>query len=83
MGTYLKVGQIGKKLKMGSVIISPSRESDIVSPLFTKASTNNHEKVCVTGVLGLKEINNKRDDYVYGVLIKNSKGMKKVGMKRN
>ena len=49
---------------MGSVMISPSRESNIVSPLFTKTSINDYEKLCITDVLGLKESHNKRDDYI-------------------
>ena len=54
-----RVGQIGEpfagKTKMGWVIISPGRESDIVSALFTKTSANAYEKLCDTDVLGLKE----------------------------
>ena len=69
MGTYPRVGQIGEpfseKTKMGWVIVSPGRESDIVSALFTKTFVNDYEKLCGTDVLGLKESHYKHGDYVY------------------
>ena len=69
MGTCPRVGQIGEpfaeKTKMGWVIVSSGRESDIVSALFTKTSVNDYEKLCDTDVLGLKESHYKHDDYVY------------------
>ena len=59
METCPSVGQIGepfvKQTKMGWVIMSPGRESDIVNTLFTKTSVNDCEKLCDTDVLELKE----------------------------
>ena len=69
MGTCPRTGQIGEpfaeQTKMDWVIMSPGRESDIVSALLTKTSVNNYEKLCDTDVLGLKESHYKHDDYVY------------------
>ena len=69
MGICPRVGQIretfAEQTKMGWVIMSPGRESDIVSALFTKTSVNNYEKLCDTNVLRLKESHYKHDDYVY------------------
>ena len=49
MGTYPRVGQIGEPFveqkKMSWVVMSPGRESDIVSALFTKASVSDYEKL--------------------------------------
>ena len=43
--------------------MAPGRENDIVSALFTKTSVNDHEKLCGTAVLGLKESHYRHDDY--------------------
>ena len=62
METCPGVGQIGepfvKQTKLGPVIMSRGRESDIVSALFTKTSVNDCEKLCDTDVLELKESHN-------------------------
>ena len=44
-----------EQTKMSWILISSGRASDRVSALFTKTSVNNHEKLCDTDVLGLKE----------------------------
>ena len=44
--------------------MSPGRESDIVSALFTKTSVNDYEKLGDTDVLVLKESHYKHD-YVH------------------
>ena len=46
-------------------MMSPGRENDIVSALFTKTSANDYEKLCYTDVQGLKESHYKHYDYVY------------------
>ena len=62
------VGQIGEtfaeETKMGWVVMSPGREKDIASALFTKTSVNDYEKLCVTDVLEIMS-HYKHDDYVY------------------
>ena len=59
METCLSVGQVGEpfaeETKMGCIIMSPGKESDIASALFTKTYANNYEKLCDTDVLGLKD----------------------------
>ena len=44
--------------------MSPGRESDIVSALFTKLSVNDYEKLCDTDALTLKGNHYKYDYYV-------------------
>ena len=59
MGTCPRVGQISepfaKQTKIGWIIMSLGRESDIVSALFTKTSVNGYKKLYDTDVLGLKD----------------------------
>ena len=65
---------------MDWVIMSPGRESDIMSALLTKTSVNNYEKLCDTDVLGLKESHYKHDNYVYEKFKKQLTN--KVGIRR-
>ena len=48
-----RLGKIGEPLKelrtMGWVVMSPGRENDIVSALFTTISVSGYEKLCNTG----------------------------------
>ena len=67
MGTCPRVGQIGEpfaELTKMDWVMSPGRESDIVSALFTKTSVNDYEKLGDTDVLVLKESHYKHD-YVH------------------
>ena len=45
--------------------MSPGRESDIASALFTKIYINDYEKLCNTDILGLRESNYRHDDCIY------------------
>ena len=69
MGTCPRVSQIGEpfteQTKIGWVIMSPGRESDAMSALFTKTSVSDYENLCDTDVLILKESHYKHDDHVY------------------
>ena len=51
-----EVVQIGEEFteetKTGRVIMSPIREDDIVSVLFTKIFVNDYDKLCDADVLG-------------------------------
>lgn len=55
---------IAEQSKMGWIIMSSGRKSDIVSALFTKLSVNDYEKLCDTDALALKRSYYKYDDYV-------------------
>ena len=58
--------------------MSPGRESDIASALFTKTYINDYEKLCNTDILGLRESHYKHDNCVYEkfkkLLIRNKEG---------
>ena len=63
-----RIGQIGepfvKQTKTGWVVMSPGRESDMVSALFTRTPANEFEQLCDTDVPGLKKNHYRHDDYV-------------------
>ena len=50
MGTCPRVGRLLNRL-LGWIVMSPGRENDIVSALFTKSSVNDYQKLCGTDVL--------------------------------
>ena len=54
-----------EQTKIGWVIMSPGRKSDIMGALFTKTSVSDYENLCDTDVLILKESHYKHDDHVY------------------
>ena len=74
MGAYAWVGNISEpfaeQTKMSWVIMSPGREIDIVSALFTKTSVNDNEKLFDTDVLGLEQSHCKHDGHIYKKFIK-------------
>ena len=55
---------IAEQSKMGWIIMSSGRKSDIVSALLTKLSVNDYEKLCDTDTLALKGSHYKYDYYV-------------------
>ena len=63
-----QVGKIGEPFseltEMGWVMMSPSRESDVVSALYTQTSINDYEKLCGTDILGLEENHYNHDEFV-------------------
>ena len=44
-----------EQTKMGQVIMSPGRESDLISSLYTRTSVNDFEPSCDIDVLGVEE----------------------------
>ena len=46
---------IAKQTKMGWVIMSPGRESDLVSSLYTRTPVSDFDRLCDTGVLEVEE----------------------------
>ena len=64
-----RVGKIGEPFaeftKMGWVMMSPGRESDVVSALYTQASVSDYEKLCSTDSLGLEESQYNHDEFVF------------------
>lgn len=55
---------IAEQSKMGWIIMSSGRKSDIVSALLTKLSVNDYEKLCDTDALALKGSHYKYDYYL-------------------
>ena len=45
-------------------MMSPGRESDVVSTLYTQTSINDYEKLCSTDILGLEESHYNHDESV-------------------
>ena len=64
-----RVGKIGEPFaeftKMGWVMMSPGRESDAVSALYTQTSVSDYEKLCSTDILGLEESQYNHDEFVF------------------
>ena len=64
-----RVGKIGEPFaeftKMGWVTMSPGRESDVVSALYTQTSVSDYEKLCSTDSLGLEESQYNHDEFVF------------------
>ena len=64
-----RVGKIGEPfaelIKMGWVMMSPARESDIVSALYTQTSISDYEKLCGTDILGLEKSHYNHDEFVF------------------
>ena len=64
-----RVGKIGEPFaeftKMGWVMMSPGRESDVVSALYTQTSVSDYEKLCSTDSLGLEESQYNHDEFVF------------------
>ena len=63
------VGKIGepfaKLTKIGWVMMSPSRESDVVSAIYTQTSASDYEKLCSTDNLGVKKSHYNCDEFVF------------------
>ena len=62
-----RIGKIGepfaKFTKMGWVMITPGRENDVVSTLYTQTSVSDYEKLCCTDVLCLEESHYNHDEF--------------------
>ena len=56
---------IAERTKMGWVIISPGRESDLVSSLYTRTSVSDFDSLCDIDALGVKENHLSHDQNVY------------------
>ena len=54
-----------ERTKMGWVIISPGRESDLVSSLYTRTSVSDFDSLCDIDALGVKENHLSHDQNVY------------------
>ena len=63
------VGKIGEPFaelaKMGLVMMSPGRESDVVSALYIQTSVSDHEKLYSTDILGLEESYYNHGEFVF------------------
>ena len=46
-------------------MMSPGRESDVVSALYTQTLVSDYEKLCGTDILGLEENYYKHDEFVF------------------
>ena len=51
--------------KMGWVMMSPGRESDVVSALYTQTLVSDYEKLWGTDILGLEENYYYHDEFVF------------------
>ena len=64
-----RVGKIGKTFaklsKMGWIMMSPDRESDVVNALYTQTSVSDYKKLCGTDILGLEESHYNYDKFVF------------------
>ena len=56
---------IAEQIKMGWVIMSPGRESDLVSSLYTRTSVSDPDRLCDIDVVGVKENHLSHDENVY------------------
>ena len=88
MGKSPRVGKIGKPFaeltKLGSAMMSPGRESDVVSALYTQTSVSDYAKLCSTDILGLEERHYNHDEFVFekfkNQLSRSKKGWHKTGL---
>ena len=64
-----RVGKINESIaeqtKMGWVIMSPGRESELVTSLYTRTSVNDFNRLCDIDVLGVEENHLSHDENVY------------------
>ena len=64
-----RIGKIGKTFaklsKMGWIMMSPDRESDVVNALYTQTSVSDYKKLCGTDILGLEESHYNYDKFVF------------------
>ena len=69
MQKCLRVGKINepiaKQTKMGWVIMSPVRESDLVSSLYTRILVSDFDRLCDIDVLGVEDNHLGHDETVY------------------
>ena len=66
-----KIGEpFAEFLKMGWVMVSPGRESNVVTALYTQTSVSDYEKLCSTDILGLEESHYNHDEFVFQKLKK-------------
>ena len=56
---------IAEQTKMGWVITSPGRESDLVNSLYTRTSVSDFDGLCDIDVLGVEENHLSHDENVY------------------
>ena len=56
---------ITEQTKMGWVIMSPGRESDLVSSLYARTSVSDFDRLCGIDVLGVEENHLSHDENVY------------------
>ena len=59
-------------------MMSPGRESDVVSALYTQTLVSDYEKQCGTDILGLEENYYKHDEFVFEKSEKKKKKKKKT-----
>ena len=63
------VGKIGEHfaefIKMGWVMMSLGRKTDVVSALYTQTSVSDYEKLCSTDILGLEESHYNHDEFAF------------------
>ena len=86
MQKCLRVGKINepiaKQTKMGWVIMSPVRESDLVSSLYTRILVSDFDRLCDIDVLGVEDNHLGHDENVYKKLkqkLKRNEGEKGRG----
>ena len=64
-----RVGKINESIaeqtKMGWVIMSPGRESELVTSQYTRTSVNDFNRLCDIDVLGVEENHLSHDENVY------------------
>ena len=69
MQKCLRVGEINETIaeqtKKGWVIMSPGRESDLVSSLYTRTSASGFDRLCDIVVLRVEENHSSHDENVY------------------
>ena len=56
---------IAKQTRMGWVIMSPGREIDLVSSLYTRTSVSDFDRLCDIDVIGVKENHLSHDENVH------------------
>ena len=78
MPKFLRVGKINEPIaeqtKVGWIIMSPGRESNLVSSLYTRTSVSDFDRLCDIDLLGVKENHlshdeNVRPNWILGILL--------------
>ena len=73
---------IAEQTKMGSVIMSPGRESDLVSSLYTRTPVVDFDRLCDIDVLGVEENHLSHDENVYKKFKNSSREMREAGTRQ-